>query len=157
VQNRQNYAQDLQISSRGFGGRVDLRRARRAPHRRRHSRRRCPTARGRRRSFDLSTAERIEVLRGPFASLYGNASGGVVQVFTADGPPEPTVDAHVLRRQLRTWKIGAQLGGTSGAHQLHRRRFALRDGRLSRPQRRAPRPVEREAQDTLGAGQLTLS
>jgi hypothetical protein len=38
VQNRQNYAQDLQISSRGFGGPLDLRHPRPAPHHRRHPR-----------------------------------------------------------------------------------------------------------------------
>ncbi|MGH8032685.1 MAG: hypothetical protein ACREO8_10060 [Luteimonas sp.] len=40
--------------------------------------------------FNLDSADRIEVLRGPFSALYGNASGGVVQIFTADGrdPPE---------------------------------------------------------------------
>ena len=29
-------------------------------------------------------AERIELLRGPFSALYGNRSGGVIQLFTRD-------------------------------------------------------------------------
>ena len=77
VQNRQNYAQDLQISSRGFGARsafgirgiklladgVPLSN---------------PDGQGQAATFDLDTLERIEVLRGPFASVYGSNSGGVI-------------------------------------------------------------------------------
>src|SRR5690606_16747837 len=37
---------------------------------------------------DLAGAERIEVLRGPLAQLYGNAAGGVVQVTTGIGGPD---------------------------------------------------------------------
>ncbi|MFX8470228.1 TonB-dependent siderophore receptor, partial [Acinetobacter baumannii] len=33
----------------------------------------------------LDSASRVEVLRGPFSALYGNSSGGVIQIFTADG------------------------------------------------------------------------
>jgi len=81
VQNRQNYAQDLQVSSRGFGGRATfgVRGVRLIADGIPAT---MPDGQGQAASFDLSTAERIEVLRGPFASLYGNASGGVVQVFT---------------------------------------------------------------------------
>jgi iron complex outermembrane receptor protein len=48
-----------------------------------------PDGQGQLATFDLDSAERIEVLRGPFATLYGNHSGGVVQLFSApgDGPP----------------------------------------------------------------------
>src|SRR5262245_62370402 len=85
VQNRQNYAQDLQISSRGFGARATfgVRGIRLIADGIPAT---MPDGQGQAATFDLSSADRIEVLRGPFASMYGNSSGGVVQVFTADGP-----------------------------------------------------------------------
>ena len=114
VQNRQNYAQDLQISSRGFGGRstFGVRGVRLIADGIPAT---MPDGQGQAASFNLSSAERIEVLRGPFASLYGNASGGVVQIFTADGPLEHTATATYLGGSYGTWKGGVQLGGTSGA------------------------------------------
>ena len=94
AQNRQNYAQDLQISSRGFGARAtfgvrgirlyqdDIPAT-------------MPDGQGQTGSFQLFSTERIEVLRGPFSTLYGNASGGVISVFTESGTPEPVVSANV--------------------------------------------------------------
>ena len=113
VQNRQNYAQDLQVSSRGFGGRATfgVRGVRLIADGIPAT---MPDGQGQAATFDLSTAERIEVLRGPFASLYGNASGGVVQVFTADGPPEPTASVSLFAGSYDTWKLAAQAGGVSG-------------------------------------------
>jgi len=35
--------------------------------------------------FNLDSASRVEILRGPFSALYGNSSGGVIQLFTATG------------------------------------------------------------------------
>ena len=112
VQNRQNYAQDLQVSSRGFGGRATfgVRGVRLIADGIPAT---MPDGQGQAATFDLSTAERIEVLRGPFASLYGNASGGVVQVFTADGPSEPTASASFYAGSYDTWKLAAQGGGTT--------------------------------------------
>jgi iron complex outermembrane receptor protein len=103
VQNRQNYAQDLQVSSRGFGGRATfgVRGVRLIADGIPAT---MPDGQGQAATFDLASAERIEVLRGPFASLYGNASGGVVQVFTADGPPRPTLDATAKRARSPTWR-----------------------------------------------------
>jgi iron complex outermembrane receptor protein len=114
VQNRQNYAQDLQVSSRGFGGRATfgVRGVRLIADGIPAT---MPDGQGQAASFDLATAERIEVLRGPFASLYGNASGGVIQVFTADGPKEPTFASQVHGGSYATWKVGAQFGGTTGS------------------------------------------
>ena len=81
INNRSNYAQDLQISPR-LRRACELRGARPAPVHRRHSgldaRRR-----GQVTHFDLAGAERIEVLRGPFSALYGNSSGGVIALFSA--------------------------------------------------------------------------
>ena len=82
VNNRNNYAQDMQISSRGFGARASfgvrgLRLyADGIPAT-------MPDGQGQVAHFDLASAQRIEVLRGPFSVLYGNSSGGVIAVFTA--------------------------------------------------------------------------
>lgn len=114
VQNRQNYAQDLQISSRGFGARATfgVRGLRLIADGIPAT---MPDGQGQAASFNLSSAQRIEVMRGPFSSLYGNASGGVIQIFTADGPPEPTLSGGLYAGSYDTSKIGLQYGGTRGA------------------------------------------
>lgn len=113
VQNRQNYSQDLQISSRGFGGRATfgVRGVRLIADGIPTT---MPDGQGQAATFDLATADRIEVLRGPFASLYGNSSGGVVQVFTADGPSRPVIDAAALFGSYGLRKGNLQLGGDGG-------------------------------------------
>lgn len=113
VQNRQNYAQDLQISSRGFGARstFGVRGIRLIADGIPAT---MPDGQGQAATFNLSSAQRIEVLRGPFSSLYGNAAGGVVQIFTADGPPEPTFSTSFAAGSYGTWKLGAQYGGQHG-------------------------------------------
>jgi iron complex outermembrane receptor protein len=113
VQNRQNYAQDLQVSSRGFGGRATfgVRGVRLIADGIPAT---MPDGQGQAASFDLATADRIEVLRGPFASLYGNSSGGVVQVFTADGPAAPTLDGAMYSGSDGMRKAGLQFGGQQG-------------------------------------------
>jgi iron complex outermembrane receptor protein len=85
IRDRQNYAQDLQLSVRGFGSRstFGVRGVRilidGIPAT-------MPDGQGQVSSASLTSAQRIEVLRGPLAQLYGNAAGGVVQVFTKDPP-----------------------------------------------------------------------
>jgi iron complex outermembrane receptor protein len=155
VQNRQNYAQDLQVSSRGFGGRATfgVRGVRLIADGIPAT---MPDGQGQAATFDLSTAERIEVLRGPFASLYGNASGGVVQVFTADGPPEPTASVSFFGGSYDTWKLAAQAAGYVRPVELHRGPLALRDRRLSRPQRRARDQLNAKLKMAVGEGRLTL-
>ncbi len=87
VLDRQNYAQDLQISIRGFGSRstfgvrgvrlyVDGVPATFAD------------GQGQVSHFPLNAAERVEVLRGPFSALYGNSSGGVIALAT-ELKPQP--------------------------------------------------------------------
>ncbi|TMI02504.1 MAG: TonB-dependent receptor, partial [Betaproteobacteria bacterium] len=95
VQNRQNYAQDLQISSRGFGARstFGVRGIRLIADGIPAS---MPDGQGQAANFDLGSAQRIEVLRGPFSSLYGNAAGGVISIETEDGPPIPTAEAGLI-------------------------------------------------------------
>lgn len=88
VLNRQNYAQDLQLSIRGFGSRAafGLRGIRLLidgiPAT-------TPDGQGQGSSISLTSTDRIEVLRGPLAQLYGNSSGGVIQAFTRDAPESP--------------------------------------------------------------------
>ena len=110
VQNRQNYAQDLQISSRGFGARstFGVRGVRLIADGIPAT---MPDGQGQVATFNLSSAERIEVLRGPFASLYGNASGGVVQIFTADGPATPTLNSAFFLGAFGTQRVGLKFGG----------------------------------------------
>ena len=115
VQNRQNYAQDLQVSSRGFGARATfgVRGVRLIADGIPAT---MPDGQGQTATFDLGSADRIEILRGPFSTLYGNAAGGVIQVFTADGPPEPTLSTSAYAGSYDTYKLGAMFGGTSGQH-----------------------------------------
>jgi iron complex outermembrane recepter protein len=82
VNNRSNYAQDLQISSRGFGARAGfgVRGIRLYTDGIPAS---GPDGQGQVSHFDLAGAERVEVLRGPFSVLYGNSSGGVIALVSA--------------------------------------------------------------------------
>ncbi len=108
--NRQNYAQDLQISSRGFGARsaFGVRGIRLIADSIPAT---LPDGSGQAASFNLGSADRIEVMRGPFSSLYGNSAGGVIQLFTADGPPEPTLSGSTYGGSYGMYKGGLQLGG----------------------------------------------
>src|SRR5258708_6009971 len=64
--------------------------------------------------FALSEAQRVEVLRGPFSSLYGNAAGGVIVLETQDGPEIPTGEASVSYGSYNSWRAGLKIGGTWG-------------------------------------------
>jgi iron complex outermembrane receptor protein len=92
VQNRENFAQELQITIRGFGARSQFgtRGVRLIADGIPAS---TPDGQGSAGVFDLGSAERIEVLRGPFSALYGNHSGGVVQVFSESGSTPPSLTA----------------------------------------------------------------
>ncbi len=121
ILNRQNYAQDLQLSIRGFGARsafgirgirllVDGIPAT------------TPDGQGQGSSISLTSTDRIEVLRGPLALLYGNSSGGVVQAMTREAPAVPEFGAQLfggsygLRRSDWQYagKIGAAADGKGG-------------------------------------------
>ena len=111
--NRQNYAQDLQLSIRGSGSR--------SPFGIRGSRlivdgipATMPDGQGQASTVSLSSADRIEVLRGPLAQLYGNSAGGVVQVFTVDGPVKPEVGGSLVIGSDGLRKIGLSAAGQTG-------------------------------------------
>jgi iron complex outermembrane receptor protein len=110
VQNRQNYAQDLQISSRGFGARATfgVRGMRLIADGIPAT---MPDGQGQAATFALGSASRIEVLRGPFSTLYGNAAGGVISIETEDGPEVPTGEASLLLGSYDTWRAGLKFGG----------------------------------------------
>lgn len=113
MQNRYNFAQDLSVSIRGFGARtsfgirgikvfsdgipVTL-----------------PDGQSGTDDLDIGSAQSIEVVRGPSASLYGTAAGGVIAVNTQDAPAEGINEVKVTageyghrKYQLKT---GRQVG-----------------------------------------------
>jgi iron complex outermembrane receptor protein len=113
VQNRHNYAQDLQISSRGFGARATfgVRGIRLIADGIPAT---MPDGQGQAATFALGSAQRIEVLRGPFSSLYGNAAGGVIVVQTEDGPVPPAAEASLWLGSYDSWRAGLRVGGGAG-------------------------------------------
>ena len=110
---RQNWAQDEQISIRGFGTRASfgIRSVRLyvdgIPAT-------MPDGQGQVSHFPLGEAQRIEILRGPFAALYGNGAGGVVQLWTEDGGDPERVGLRASAGDFGTRRIGANLRGAAG-------------------------------------------
>lgn len=113
AQNRNNYAQDVQLSVRGFGARSSfgVRGIKLYTDGIPASQ---PDGQGQVSHFSLGSAERIEVLRGPFSALYGNAAGGVIQVFTESGVSPPTVTATVVAGSNDTLRVGLKANGRQG-------------------------------------------
>ena len=113
AQNRQNYAQDMQLSVRGFGARSQfgVRGVRLYSDGIPGT---MPDGQGQFSQFDLGSAQRIEVLRGPFSALYGNSSGGVIAVFTEDGKPGFGVTGTVETGSLATQRYALKLDGDNG-------------------------------------------
>src|SRR5918992_3006044 len=101
VQDRGNYAQDFRVSSRGFGARAafGVRGIRLIADGIPAT---MPDGQGQGATFALGSAERIEVLRGPFSSLYGNSAGGVIVVDTEDPPEKPTIGGDVFAARYGT-------------------------------------------------------
>ncbi len=102
AQNAYNYNQDLRVSIRGFGARsafgirgvkliVDG-----IPET-------TPDGQGQIDNLLVGIIDRIEVIRGPSASLYGNASGGVIYINTLEDIKEK------LRLNYTTGSYGLQI------------------------------------------------
>jgi iron complex outermembrane recepter protein len=110
VLNRQNYAQDLQLSIRGFGSRstFGIRGVRLIVDGIPAS---MPDGQGQASNIALASAGRIEVLRGPLAQLYGNAAGGVVQVFTDMDGTTPTTTVTGAAGSFGQKKAGIKFTG----------------------------------------------
>jgi len=113
IQNRQNYAQDLQISVRGFGSRstfgvrglrmyVDGIPAT------------MPDGQGQTSNIDIGSIDRVEVLRGPFSALYGNSSGGVINVETETGQQPTTLEASSWYGSYGSWRNSVKASGATG-------------------------------------------
>ncbi|HQT30811.1 MAG TPA: TonB-dependent receptor [Thiobacillus sp.] len=113
IQNRQNYAQDLQISSRGFGARsaFGVRGIKLIADGIPAS---MPDGQGQAATFNLDQAERIEVLRGPFSAIYGNHAGGVIQLFTREGEGAPSLETTLSGGSYGSWKADAAAQGKAG-------------------------------------------
>lgn len=90
LNNRENYAQDLQISMRGFGARssfgvrgvrlyVDGIPAT------------MPDGQGQTSNIDLNSLDHIEVLGGGLSSLYGNSSGGTILTTSREGQADDSI------------------------------------------------------------------
>src|SRR6185369_597785 len=147
ARDRQNYAQDVQISVRGFGARstFGIRGVRLyvdgIPAT-------LPDGQGQISNVDLGSVGRIEVLRGPFSALYGNSSGGVIQIFTEEGSGPPSFTFGAARGSDGLLRYGAQASGSQGdsfAYNVSASRFST-DGY------RDHSATER----TLGNAKLTL-
>lgn len=112
AQNRSQMSQDPQISTRGFGARsafgvrgvrlyvdgIPLT---------------YPDGSGQPGSVDLGTMQNIEVMRGPFSALYGNSSGGVVQLLTENAPEGHELSAGVLFGSYNTHRENVRAAGTA--------------------------------------------
>ncbi len=112
AQNRYNEAQDPQISSRGFGSRssfgvrgirvyvdgIPLT---------------MPDGQGQPGVADLSSIKSIEVMRGPFSALYGNSSGGVIQMITEDAPKNTEIGGTLMFGSNNTERQMLNAAGTA--------------------------------------------
>ncbi len=110
---KENYTQEQSLTIRGFGARSQfgVRGVKLFADGIPAS---TPDGQGGTGLFDLASASRIEVLRGPFSALYGNHSGGVVQVFTEDGPDRFTVTPSFQAGSYGTTRYGLKFGDTVG-------------------------------------------
>lgn len=110
LQNRYNFAQDLRVSIRGFGARsnfgirgvkilVDG-----IPET-------LVDGQGQIDSIDLGTLHQVEVLRGGASSLYGNASGGVINIISESGAAVPFVETRLAVGEEGYSKYQLKAGG----------------------------------------------
>ena len=120
TQNANNYAQDLRISLRGFGARaafgirgikliVDG-----IPET-------TPDGQGQLDNLPLGLLSSVEVLRGPSASLYGNASGGVLYLNTMDQLENETIQlqSRLGAYGFQSYQLNTSLKGEKTVALLH--------------------------------------
>ncbi|WP_445403842.1 TonB-dependent receptor domain-containing protein [Acinetobacter vivianii] len=91
LRNRENYAQDLQLSMRGFGARstFGVRGIRLYTDGIPAT---MPDGQGQTSNIDLGSLSHLEVLTGPFSSLYGNSSGGAILATTREGQGKDSIE-----------------------------------------------------------------
>jgi vitamin B12 transporter len=100
-------------------------------------------------SFSLENVERIEVVRGPSAVLYGSdAVAGVIQIFTRRGSGEPTLSASASAGSQGSWTGEA---GARGA--LDRFTYSLSVGRTATD---GSYPVNNRFSSLVGSGRVSL-
>jgi iron complex outermembrane receptor protein len=124
IRNRQNYAQDLQISVRGYGARATfgVRGVRLFVDGIPAS---APDGSGQAANFPLGSADRVEVVRGPTAALYGASSGGALLLYTEDGQRPAQWRTGVVAGSDGLWRASTQVTGQTGTAQAPGWSYAL--------------------------------
>ncbi|HRP72988.1 MAG TPA: TonB-dependent receptor [Luteimonas sp.] len=153
---RQNFAQDTQLSIRGFGARSSfgvrgLRLyADGIPAT-------MPDGQGQVSHFSLAGGERIEVLRGPFSALHGNSSGGVVLIESAEGeaPARGHLQASLGRDDSRVLSASVRGAGAAFGYALAASRFDTDGWREHGAARRSSFNAKLHA-DLSGGGRVQL-
>lgn len=142
VRNRENYAQDLQISIRGYGARstFGVRGVRLFGDGIPAS---APDGSGQAAHFPLGSAERIEVVRGPFAALYGASSGGAILLYSEPGGQPGELRTGMALGANGLWRLSTQVTGQTGTADMPGWSYALDVGTFdtegARPQSAAHR------------------
>jgi iron complex outermembrane receptor protein len=142
IRNRQNYAQDLQISVRGYGARATfgVRGVRLFVDGIPAS---APDGSGQAANFPLGSADRVEVVRGPMAALYGASSGGALLLYTEGGQRPAQWRTGLVAGSDGLWRLSTQATGQTGTAQAPGWSYAVDLSRFetdgTRPQSAADR------------------
>lgn len=142
IRNRENYAQDLQVSIRGYGARstFGVRGVRLFVDGIPAS---APDGSGQASNFPLGSADRIEVVRGPFSALYGASSGGAILLYTEDGGHPGELRTGVAAGAHGLWRFSTQATGQTGTAETPGWSYTLDLGKFAtdgaRPQSEAHR------------------
>ena len=118
VQNSFNQAQDQRISIRGFGTRAafGVREIKLLVDGLPES---SPDGQTQLDNLDLSSASSIEVLRGPASALYGNASGGVINITTDEPDARPFLETRLTGGSWGFQRHQLKAGGAIGRSAFH--------------------------------------
>lgn len=113
IQSPYNFSRDLRIAIRGFGARSNfgIRGVKIIVDGIPES---LPDGSGQSDAIDLGSTERIEVIRGPSSSLYGNASGGVINITSERGPADPFVETRLSVGEFDFNQVQIKAGGNTG-------------------------------------------